>query len=348
MNEPIRILLAFALAAITSLILCRGVMALKLMDAPTEARKIQKAPVPSVGGLGVAAATAISVLSISLFTGWPLNEAVLVISAGGLAAMALGLADDTLHIPAIARLFLMLATALAITAAGVRADTVEVWPGLGVQLPVVLGVAGSMLWLIVVINAVNFMDGANGVSMGMAAIGAAGLAASAGFIGAWNIALLSGALAGAIAGFLIWNVAGRLFVGDTGALGVGAVLAALSLELVRLRPDLVLLPPILLMPFLSDVLLTLAWRAKHKKNFFTAHRDHAYQIVMKAGLKHWQVAGIHAVWALNAAIIGVLAAITGGQVTTIAFVLLLAISTWLHWWIRRSGVRAGLVGANIP
>lgn len=348
MNEPVRILLAFVLAAIPSLILCRVVMALKVMDAPTEARKIQKAPVPSAGGLGIAAATALSILAISAFTGWPLNEAVLIASAGGLAAMALGLADDTLHIPAVARLILMLAIALAITAAGMRTDTIEFWPGLGVELPVVLGVAGSMLWLVVVINAVNFMDGANGVSMGMAAVAAAGLAISAGFIGAWNVALLSGALSGAIAGFLVWNVAGRLFVGDTGALGVGAILGALSLELVRLRPDLILLPPILLMPFLSDVLLTLAWRAKHKKSFFTAHRDHAYQIAMKAGLKHWQIAAIHAVWALNAAVIGIVAAITGGQVATIAFIVLLAISIWIHWWIRRSGVRAGLVGANIP
>ena len=348
MNEPIRILLAFGLAGIPSLILCRGVIALKIMDAPTEARKIQETPVPSGGGLGIAAATAMSVFAVWSFTGWPPNEAVLIASAGGLAAMALGLADDTLHIPAIARLILMLSIALAIAAAGVRTEALEFWPGLGVQLPVALGVAGAVLWLIVVINAVNFMDGANGLAMGMAAIAAAGLAAAAAFIGAWNIALLAGALSGAIAGFLVWNVAGELFVGDTGALGVGVVLGALSLELVRLRPDLILLPPILLMPFLSDVLLTLIWRARHGKSFFTAHRDHAYQIAMKMELKHWQVALIHAVWAFNAAAVGVIAAMIDGRVVTLAFLVLLAISIWVHWWIRRSGVRAGLVGANIP
>jgi UDP-GlcNAc:undecaprenyl-phosphate/decaprenyl-phosphate GlcNAc-1-phosphate transferase len=348
MPEPVRILLVFVLAAIPSVILCRMVMALKIMDAPTEARKTQTAPVPSAGGLAIAAATAIAVVALSLLTSWPLTETILVASAGGLAAMALGLADDTLRIRATPRLLIMLAITLSITVAGMRADVIEVWPGLGFQLPAILGVAGSVLWLLVVINAVNFMDGANGVSMGMAAIAAAGLAASAAFIGAWNIALLSAALSGAIAGFLVWNVAGKLYVGDTGALAVGAVLGALSLELVRLRPDLVLLPPILLMPFLSDVLLTLVWRMKHGKRIFAGHRDHAYQIAMKAGLRHWQVALIHAVWALNAAVIAAIAALTGGQVATIAFLVLLAISLWLHLWIRRSGVRAGLVGANIP
>lgn len=348
MTEPLRILLVFAFAAIAAVILCRPVMALKIMDAPTEARKIQKTPVPSAGGLAIAAATAIALAMIWLLAGWPPSDAVLIVSAGALAAMALGLADDILLVRATPRLLLMFAVALGVTVAGVRADVIEVWPGFPFELPAVLGVAGSVLWLLVVINAVNFMDGANGVSMGMAAIAAAGLAAAAAFIGAWNIALLAAALAGALAGFLVWNVAGRLFAGDTGALAVGTVLAALSLELVRLRPDLVLVPPLLLMPFLSDVILTLVWRIKHGKSLFTAHRDHVYQIAMKAGLRHWQVALIHAVWALNAAIVAAIAALTGGEVAAIAFLVLLAISLWLHIWIRRSGVRAGLVGADIP
>jgi UDP-N-acetylmuramyl pentapeptide phosphotransferase/UDP-N-acetylglucosamine-1-phosphate transferase len=348
MPEPLRILLVFVLAAIPSVALCRLVMVLRIMDAPTEARKIQAEAVPSAGGLAIAGAMAIALVAVAVITGLPLTDSVLVASAGGLAAMALGLADDILRIRATPRLLLMLVIALGVTVAGMRADAIEVWPGMGLELPAVLGVAGSVLWLLVVINAVNFMDGANGVSMGMAAMAAAGLAASAAFIGAWNVALLASALAGALAGFLVWNVAGRLFVGDTGALAVGAVLGALSLELVRLRPDLVLLPPLLLLPFLSDVLLTLFWRMKHGKSLFTAHRDHTYQIAMKAGLRHWQVALVHAVWALNAAAVAAIAALAGGQVATIAFLVVLAISIWLHLWIRRSGVRAGLVGANIP
>jgi UDP-N-acetylmuramyl pentapeptide phosphotransferase/UDP-N-acetylglucosamine-1-phosphate transferase len=234
------------------------------------------------------------------------------------------------------------------TAMGVRAGALEPWPGVVVHLPVALAVIGSVLWLIVIVNAVNFMDGANGLSMGMAAIAAAGLAASAGFIGAWSIALPAVALSGALAGFLVWNVSGKLFVGDTGALFAGAVLGGLCLELVRLRPDLLFVPPILLMPFLSDVLLTLIWRTKHRKKLLEAHRDHVYQIAMKAGQKHWQVAAIHAVWALNAAGIGIIAAIVGGQIPLLAFLVLLALSTWVHIWVRRVGVRAGLVGANIP
>jgi len=117
-----------------------------------------------------------------------------------------------------------------------------------------------------------------------------------------------------------------------------------GLELVRLRPDLLFVPAILLLPFLSDVLLTLAWRTRLGKKLFAAHLDHTYQIALKAGLKHSQVSGVHAVWAMNAAVVAVGATIVGGYAPVIAFVALLAISSWVHWRVRRAGVANGLVG----
>jgi UDP-N-acetylmuramyl pentapeptide phosphotransferase/UDP-N-acetylglucosamine-1-phosphate transferase len=126
------------------------------------------------------------------------------------------------------------------------------------------------------------------------------------------------------------------------------MLGGLSLELVRMRPDLLFVPPILLMPYLSDVLLTLIWRARHGKKLSEAHRDHVYQIALKAGLRHWQVAAVHAFLALNSAVFAVIAALVGGPVPPIAFLVLLVLSAWLHIWVRRLGVKAGLVGANIP
>lgn len=348
MGEPVRILLAFFTAAILAAGLCRLVMNLRVMDAPTEARKTQKTAVPTAGGLGVALGAFVSVILVSLFSGWMLNGPQIAASSGAVACLALGFADDTLHIDARWRLGFMVLIAMAMTLGGVRADILAPWPGLAIQLPLIVAVIGSALWLVVLVNAVNFMDGANGVSMGIAAVAATGLATAAALIGAWDIALLSAALAGGLAGFLVWNVLGRLYVGDTGALFAGALLGGLSLELVRIRPDLLFVPPILLMPYLSDVLLTLLWRARHGKKLFEAHRDHVYQIALKAGLRHWQVAAVHAFLAFNSAVFAVISAIVGGPVPPIAFLVLLALSVWLHMWVRRLGVKAGLVGANIP
>jgi UDP-GlcNAc:undecaprenyl-phosphate/decaprenyl-phosphate GlcNAc-1-phosphate transferase len=348
MGEPLRILLVFVTAGVLAVGLCRLVMNLRVMDAPTEARKTQRTAVPSAGGLGVALAAFAAIIAVSLLTTWTLNGSLVAAASGAVAYLALGFGDDVLHINARWRLGIMTIIAMAMALGGVRADVFSLWPGLAVQLPLIIAITGSALWLIVLVNAVNFMDGANGLSMGIAAVAATGLATAAALIGAWNIALVSAALAGALGGFLVWNVPGRLFVGDTGALFAGALLGGLSLELVRIRPDLLFVPPILLMPYLSDVLLTLIWRARHGKKLFEAHRDHVYQIALKAGLRHWQVAAVHAFLAFNAAVFAVIAAIVGGPVPPIVFLLLLALSVWLHMWVRRLGVKAGLVGANIP
>jgi UDP-GlcNAc:undecaprenyl-phosphate GlcNAc-1-phosphate transferase len=328
--------------------LCRLVMELGPRDAPTEARKIQKAPVPTSGGLGFALACFAAWAGACLAGGAAPGAPVYAVSGASLGALALGLADDVWRLPARPKLLIMLALCLGLAAAGVRVEAMTPWPGAVWLLPLAAGAAGSILWLVVVVNAVNFMDGANGLAMGMAGVAAAALAACFAIAGAWDAALLGAALAGALCGFLVWNVHGRLFAGDAGALFVGMMLGGLSLYLVMLRPEWICVPPVLLMPFLTDVLLTLAWRGRVGKRLFAAHRDHAYQIAMKAGLKHWQVAAIHAVWALNAAAMGVVAAIAGGYVPLLVLLALAAASTWVHVRVRVSGVKAGLVGAQIP
>lgn len=338
----------FFLALMPSVLLCRVVITLRIVDSPTEARKKQPLPVPTAGGLAVALSAALAVAThVELHGESSYAYPMVLAAAGGLAMLLLGLADDVLMLRPQIKLGLMVLASIGLALAGLRADAMGFWPGAVVELPIYVAVAGSALWLLVVINAVNFMDGANGLSMGMACIAALGLAACGAVIGAEHITLASIALAGGLAGFLVWNVRGLLFVGDAGALFTGAVLAGLGLELVRLRPDLLFVPAILLLPFLSDVLLTLAWRSKHGKKLFAAHLDHTYQIALKAGLKHSQVSGVHAVWALNAAGVAVGAALVGGYAPVIGFVALLAISTWVHWKVRRAGVANGLVGANI-
>ncbi len=347
MGEPIRILLAFLLAAAPAVLLCRVMMSVRIMDAPTEARKIQRHAVPTSGGLAVMISAYLATVAITELTDWNLDSVILVTGAGALGAMLLGFADDILNVRATYRLVLVLAITLGMAIFGARVEALGLWPGVMIQLPYVLAIMGSMLWLVVVINAVNFMDGANGLAMGMALIAALGLSVCAAFIGAWTLALLAMAVAGGLAGFLVWNISGKLFVGDAGAYFAGAILGGLSLEFVRLRPDLLFVPPMLLLPFLSDVLMTLAWRSMHGKKLFAAHRDHTYQIAMKAGLHHWQVSLVHAFWALNAAVFAVAATILGDQVPAIAFILLTVVSVWIHWRVRRSGVAAGLVGADI-
>lgn len=347
MDEFLRILILFALAAAPSVILCRVVITLRIVDSPTEARKKQPLPVPTSGGIAIALSTGLAVATDAEINGSGYHASLVVIAIGAISVLLLGLADDILKLRAVIKLIGIMGVAAAAALLGVRADVMGFWPDASIALPLGLAVAGSAFWLVVVINAVNFMDGANGLAMGMACIAAMGLATCGAIVGAPHILFACTALAGGLAGFLVWNVRGLLFAGDAGALFAGAMLGGFGLELARLRPDLIFVPPILLLPFLSDVLLTLAWRTKHGKKLFAAHLDHVYQIALKASLKHVHVAGIHAVWAFNAAVVAVAATMLGGYVPAIAFAALLLISTWVHWRVRKAGVANGLVGADI-
>ncbi|MBI1360885.1 MAG: glycosyl transferase [Alphaproteobacteria bacterium] len=344
MLEPLLLLISFLLAAVPSIAACRVVMALRVLDGPTEPRKTQVVAVPTAGGVGFGLA---AIFAVQWLSEWRPDFDVLAIEAGGVGALMIGFYDDRFHLAALVKLVLLVAVCAGLTAFGIRADAIEPWPGANLDLGVLGGAAGSLLWLLVLANAVNFMDGANGLSMGMAAIAAVGLCICSALAGEFGLALMAAALSGALAGFLVWNIPGRLFAGDAGALFSGVTLGAISLALVSARPDWVLIPAIAMLPWLTDVLLTLIWRARHRKPLFSAHRDHSYQIALKAGMKHWQVSLVHAVWALNAAIVAVVASMVGGYMPVIAFLALLGISIWIHQRVRREGERAGLVGADI-
>ena len=96
------------------------------------------------------------------------------------------------------------------------------------------------------------------------------------------------AAASALAGFLVWNLPGKLFAGDAGSLSVGGLIGGASVMFAIDGP--VLVPLTLCLPILIDVFLTLAWRARHGRPLMKAHRDHAYQLLLRAGWSHGKVA----------------------------------------------------------
>jgi Fuc2NAc and GlcNAc transferase len=146
-----------------------------------------------------------------------------------------------------------------------------------VELGPVLGVLGSTLWIVVVTNAVNFMDGANGLSPGSLVIALTVLGLSSGH-GLGALALM-GAAAGL--GFLPWNLpGGRIFQGDAGALFSSALFAGLVLMAAGPLGEgaiSVWFGPLALLPMLTDVFLTLLARARRRKSLLQAHRDHLFQ-----------------------------------------------------------------------
>jgi UDP-N-acetylmuramyl pentapeptide phosphotransferase/UDP-N-acetylglucosamine-1-phosphate transferase len=204
----------------------------------------------------------------------------------------IGALDDLFDIGAKTKLLLQAALALVFA---VFVAHVEILPlGLGLDLPLgpLVGIAGVALWIIVATNAVNFMDGANGVAPGaqvcmflamtLAARGHDPLVAEVATVAAL-----------ACAGFLPWNLRGWLFQGDAGALFCGFLFAGLAILLTAPpgSPGLSLyFGPLILLPFLTDVLLTLAVRARRGQSLLQAHRDHLYQLWLRQASKPSHIA----------------------------------------------------------
>lgn len=144
-----------------------------------------------------------------------------------------------------------------------------------------VGLVGSALWLFTVSNAVNFMDGINGLFGLSMAIASAALCALALKVGAPVTALISGALAASLLGFLPYNLRAKasVFSGDCGSLGAAFLYGGSVLFLVYEEPEMRLLyaGPLLILPLLTDVLVTLGRKPSKGIALLAPHNTHIYQ-----------------------------------------------------------------------
>ena len=259
----------------------------------------------------------------------------------------LGAVDDLfdlgarLKLVAQAVLALVFATLVAHPARFVLSDT------LLLEVPAWAAIAGTALWLLVVTNAVNFMDGSNGLVAGSIAIVAAGLGLTALNVSWSLLGLVLLATSGACLGFLPPNFPrAKLFQGDAGALFVGSLIAMLAvIGGGRLGGDGAFplwCGPIALMPVLTDVLLTLIVRARRLQRLLDAHKDHLYQRWMAAhGSSHARLARWF--WAIMggftfAAMLAARSSATAASLTLVGSVVV-AVGGWLlvDRSVRRSG-----------
>ncbi|MHB8287456.1 MAG: glycosyltransferase family 4 protein, partial [Caulobacteraceae bacterium] len=263
---------------------------------PPGSRTSHKRPTPTSGGLSMLAAAGLGAVVFARLCGGcggfaPLAATLALAGVlGGMAAL-----DDLYDFGAKAKL---LAQAIAGLIFAVFVARIEVLPLGFIDLPLgpVIGSLGTALWIVVATNAVNFMDGANGVAPGAEVIALAAFALAAFGAGLPAIGGVTLAGAAACAGFLPWNLRGKLFQGDVGALFSSFLLAGLAVLATQTGAGhatvFLYFAPLALFPFLTDVLLTLLVRARRGERLFEAHRDHLYQLWLKAdpGRRHLALA----------------------------------------------------------
>lgn len=298
MNMAADILVAACVAALASLAACRAMIAAGVTDRPDIARKMHRDPTPTSGGLGLALGFLLGVCALALpgVRAWSADAApgaiwrVLFAVIGAVLFLAVGFFDDVRPLRAAPKfgLFALAALAAPLLVGGPHA--IALGAHLVLPLPMIAAVLGAALFVFVMVNAVNFLDGANGLAIGGVAIGLVGLAIVAFTQGAPHAGALALCGAAASLGFLVWNFpSGGLFAGDAGALFLGALAASTSLVAIEdggVSPFTIVL---LFFPFLADALLTLHWRLMRGRRLLDGHRDHHYQIGLRAEWPHARV-----------------------------------------------------------
>jgi len=234
--------LAWTVAFFAVPLVRRVAFALGALDAPA-ARKVHAVATPLLGGAAVYSAFALTVLFNFSF-----SRGLKGVAVGATVVVALGLLDDLWDLPAPVKLAGQVAGAAAAMAYGVTLSVIPYWFPASFTLNVVL----TLLWFLTVTNAVQFLDGMDGLAGGLGVIAALFFSVSALLTGQGYLFFLSAPLVGACLGFLPYNFrpgGARIFLGDSGASFIGFTLAGLAVmgEWADDDPLVALLTPVLIL-----------------------------------------------------------------------------------------------------
>jgi len=293
-------LLAAASAFLINLLILPLVLRLahrhKWYDRP-DSRKIHTGLIPRMGGPGLflsfVLAAVLAALVLPRLTGVHLLQPRLAALFGGMALMHLvGLYDDFKNLRAIWKFVLQLAAAAIIASGGFLIRSVTL-PYLG-TIP--LGLAAypiTVVWLVGIANAVNLIDGMDGLACGIGAFAAAAMGAIALLQGSAQGAVLAFALLGALLAFLLFNFPpARIFMGDSGSLFLGLTLAALPLAggIPRSAAFGSLIVPVTLLTVpILDTATAILRRLHHRRSIISPDKQHIHHKLLAMGLNERQI-----------------------------------------------------------
>lgn len=339
-----------AVMIVLSLAVTHFMMRVNIADVPN-ARSSHKNPTPKSGGVAIAVAFLAGL--IGLFLVQDNAASVFAISIGrfslyfALTAMivAVALVDDIWDVLPFSKLLAQLAAATFFAAFIARIDFVFI-PGVGEFDLGAVGYLLTVLWIVFFMNAFNFMDGINGIAAVAAFLAGIFLAFVSFVVGAYFVTLCSFCIVMAVPGFLVHNFPhGRIFMGDTGSQFIGFVFASLAVFGTSLDEGQlsIYVVPVLFLPFIFDVVITLIYRTLRRQNIMKAHREHLYQVGTKLGFTHSHVTLVYGFLFLICGVgaANIQFASPSGRLTIIAGLLI--IFTGLAAVVYSAGLRKGVV-----
>lgn len=265
------------------------------LDQPSEARKIHVRAVPRLGGIAVVLAFFTPILGLALWenrvSGLLYSDVRLVsgLFGGAAAIVALGVYDDLRGASAKLKLLVQVLTALGLWLVGFRIDHIGSPLDEGLIHLGWLSLPLTIVWMVGIVNALNLIDGLDGLASGVALLATTVLFGVAFVDNAALLCLITVALGGSLVGFLFWNFnPAKIFLGDSGSMFLGFILAAVSIWTQQKGATAVaLLIPVLALGLpILDTTLSFVRRVRGGKSPFSADREHLHHRLLDLGLSH--------------------------------------------------------------
>ena len=310
-----------------------------LVDLPHE-RKIHQRPMVRVGGVSIFVGTIIALLIVWWSGGFGILPTVKEwevwgVTLGGLAFFLIGLADDLFNLSPFVRLLMQVVVAGMAWWMGVRIDFLSVPTGGLVDIVSWLSLPLTIVWLVGMANAINWIDGLDGLAAGVSGIAAVVMLIVALFMQQSAAALIAAALAGGALGFLRYNFnPAQIFMGDGGAYFMGFTLAGVGvIGLVKSTAVTALLLPylILAVPIL-DMSAVIVNRLRKGRSPFFADKLHLHHRLLRAGLsQRLAVLFIYSLTLWVGSLAMVFAGIPSGIAYAFGATSLLFYTSWQVW-----------------
>jgi UDP-GlcNAc:undecaprenyl-phosphate/decaprenyl-phosphate GlcNAc-1-phosphate transferase len=274
---------AFLMALILTPIVRDIFRSYNVVDRPGR-RKVHAYPIPRVGGIPIAIAYAISLTALSqqpnglLDYDSPLSKLI----PGGATIFLIGLLDDFFNLKPLVKLAGQIAAAALVFASGLRIETIA-----NISLPTWCSLPITLFWLLLATNALNLIDGLDGLCAGMGFLATLTLFAAALIQSNYCLAYATLPLAGALLGFLCFNFnPATVFLGDSGALTIGFLLGCYGMIWTGKTATLisVTVPLFALSVPLMDVSLSILRRSLKNHPIFGADRGHIHHRLLDRGL----------------------------------------------------------------
>ena len=286
---------AFLIALFVALIATPAVIVLAAktgaMDAP-DARKVHKGPMPRIGGLAIYCGFMAAILAMLNFADLTqeIANGVIGLLLGGTLIVIIGLIDDYKNLPAKVKLLGQILAACVVVYFDVRIDVITDPFGDYLYLEY-LAVPATVFWIVGLTNTVNLIDGLDGLAAGVSTIASLTIMLVALQEDVMIVALFTAALAGAALGFLRYNFnPAKIFMGDTGSMFLGFILAGISvIGAVKCTATIALIVPILALGLpIMDTTFAIIRRYRGGVPIFKPDKGHLHHRLLDLGFSQRQ------------------------------------------------------------